>query len=120
MLQVNLHEEGGTAEAAAGEEAVAAGAPNPRLLFWGFPADVAAAALNPGLRDPFHPDADVTLNNAAYSAPPLWPRWGLMQGKLDWVLLRGLPLRPGPGAARMGNHDYALSDHKWLAVSVDA
>lgn len=41
--------------------------------------------MNPGLADPFHPDRDVTLNNPKY--------WGLMQGKLDWVLLRGLKAR---------------------------
>jgi endonuclease/exonuclease/phosphatase (EEP) superfamily protein YafD len=37
-----------------------------------------------------------------------------LQGKLDWVLLRGLQV---VGKA-IGNHDYAASDHKWLMVDV--
>jgi len=87
---------------------VARGSANPRLAAWGLPPELCAAAVNPGFRDPFSPDADVTLNNPTY--------WGLMQGKLDWVLLRGAQL--AVAATELGNHDYALSDHKWLAVDV--
>lgn len=61
------------------------GSPNPLLPRWGFPEHVTCLAVNPGLADPFDPDRDVTLNNPKY--------WGLMQGKLDWVLLRGLKVR---------------------------
>jgi hypothetical protein len=88
---------------------VASGAANPRLAAWGLPPALCAAAVNPGFRDPFCPDADVTLNNPTY--------WGLMQGRLDWLLLRG----PGmaPAAKALGNHDYALSDHKWISVDVN-
>ena len=87
---------------------VARGAGNPRLAGWGLPAELCAAAVNPGFRDPFCPDSDVTLNNPTY--------WGLMQGKLDWLLLRGAGLRVA--AKSVGNHDYSLSDHKWIAVDV--
>lgn len=38
-----------------------------------------------------------------------------MTGKLDWVLLRG-GLRVV--SKRMGNLDYAASDHRWLLVEV--
>lgn len=37
-----------------------------------------------------------------------------MKGKLDWVLLRRLRV----AAQAVGNHGYALSDHKWLAAEV--
>ena len=79
-----------------------AGAPNPRMIAWRLPS-----LVNPGFVDPFCPDDGVSLNNPTYR--------GLMQGKLDWLLLRGMP---APRAARMGNDDYALSDHKWLLVDV--
>ena len=90
--------------------AVPRGGVNPRLAAWGLPAELCAAAVNPGFRDPFSPDEDVTLNNPRY--------WGLMQGKLDWVLLRGAALVVAGTA--LGNHDYSLSDHKWLTVDVMA
>lgn len=83
------------------------GGANPRLAAWGLPAELCAAAVNPGFRDPFSPDC-VTLNNPTY--------WGLMQGKLDWVLLRGAAL--AVAGTELGNHDYALSDHKWLTVDM--
>ena len=70
------------APAAAGQLRVPRGGANPRLAAWGLPAALCTAAVNPGFRDPFCPDADVTLNNPTY--------WGLMQGKLDWLLLRRL------------------------------
>lgn len=37
-----------------------------------------------------------------------------MNGKLDWLLLRALEVRH----KEIGNHDYSLSDHKWLAAEV--
>ena len=63
-----------------------------------------------GFHDPF-PANLVTLDNPAYRVLGV----PLMQGKLDWVLLRRLRAR---GTA-VGNHDYSLSDHKWLSVSVE-
>jgi hypothetical protein len=71
---------------------------------------VARDALNPGLFDPFCPVKDVTLDNPAYRLLG----FSLMTGKLDWVLLpRG---KVEVVAQVMGNHDYKLSDHKWLLV----
>jgi hypothetical protein len=89
---------------------VAPGAANPRLAAYGLPPELCVAAVNPGFVDPFCPDADVTLNNPTY--------WGLMQGKLDWLLLRGAGLRDALAAKSVGNCDFALSDHKWIAVDV--
>ena len=88
--------------------AVPRGGANPRLAAWGLPPALCAAAVNPGFRDPFNVDSDVTLNNPTY--------WGLMQGKLDWVLLRGAAM--AVAGTELGNHDYKLSDHKWLAVDM--
>ena len=85
---------------------IASGVANPRLAAWGLPPALCAAAVNPGFRDPFCPDADVTLNNPTY--------WGLMQGKLDWLLLRGMTA----AEKHVGNHSYTLSDHKWIAVDI--
>ena len=48
--------------------------------------------------DPFDVYHDVTLNNPKY--------FGLVQGKLDWVLLGGLDATQ----TAIGNHDYAASD----------
>jgi hypothetical protein len=121
VFEAEEHAEAATpAEDAVPSDAAVAAAPahltvprggsNPRLAAWGLPAELCAAAVNPGFRDPFSPDADVTLNNPTY--------WGLMQGKLDWVLLRGAALAVAGTA--LGNHDYSLSDHKWLSVDVAA
>jgi hypothetical protein len=81
------------------------GACNPRLSAWRLPPDV-CALVNPGFVDPWCPDGGVTLNNPTYL--------GLMQGKLDWLLVRHLRVV----STSMGNHDYALSDHKWLCAEV--
>ena len=51
-------------------------APNPRMTAWRLPS-----MMNPGFIDPFCPDDGVSLNNPTYR--------GLMQGKLDWLCLRG-------------------------------
>lgn len=85
---------------------------NAQLLRWGLPPDVAADAVNPGFRCPFPAATTVTLDNPAYR----WFGMSLMRGKLDWALLRGL----AAGATAVGNADYALSDHKWLLVEVEA
>ena len=37
-----------------------------------------------------------------------------MRGKLDWALLRRLRVH----STHVGNLDYSLSDHRWLAVEV--
>ena len=52
----------------------------------------------------------VTLDNPRYRilAVPL------MQGKLDWLLLRRLQVQ----VTSIGNHDYHASDHKWLCADV--
>lgn len=83
---------------------------NPQLLAWGLSAQVARDATNPGFADPFHPST-TTLDNPAYR----WFGLSLMKGKLDWVLLR----RMRATAQAVGNDDYSLSDHKWLAAEVD-
>jgi len=79
---------------------------NPRLRALGFPEALCQAATNPGFVDPFCPDEDVTLDNPRY--------FGLMRGRLDWMLLRGMAC----GAHAMGNGDYYLSDHRWLSADV--
>ena len=95
----------------AGSSAIATRIPNPYLIKWGLPAEVALAALNPGFHDPFDAGTTVTLDNPAYRIAGR----SLMKGKLDWILLRGLHVR----AKDMGNRDFALSDHAWLAATVD-
>lgn len=60
--------------------------------------------------DPFPAATTVTLDNPAYR----WFGLSLMRGKLDWVLLRQLQVL----GTQLGNHNYALSDHKWMTVDV--
>lgn len=62
-----------------------------------------------GFSDPF-PVKLVTLDNPAYRVLGL----SLMKGKLDWILLRRLHAH----ATAVGNHDFSISDHKWLSTSV--
>jgi hypothetical protein len=83
---------------------------NKYLLKLGLPQTVTAAAVNPGLFDPFDVVTDITLDNPKYRVGPV----SLMAGKLDWVLLRGCQVVE----KAMGNADYAASDHKWLRVDV--
>jgi hypothetical protein len=64
----------------------------------------------PGFADPFPAAATVTLDNPAYR----WLGLSLMRGKLDWALLRRLRVR----SRALGNEQYALSDHKWMALEV--
>ena len=76
-----------------------------RLRAWGVAPDVAARCVNPGFADPFDIDRDVTVVNHC----------GCFSGKLDWLFVRG-PLEVVN--TRMGNADFALSDHMWLLVDV--
>lgn len=84
--------------------------PNPYLLKWGLSPQIALAALNPGFQDPFDAKTTVTLDNPAYR----FLGRSLMKGKLDWVLLRHIAVKD----KHIGNQDFALSDHAWLAVDV--
>ena len=52
----------------------------------------------------------MTLDNPAYR----YFGFSLMQGKLDWLLLRSMQVLD----TSIGNHDYSASDHKWLSASV--
>lgn len=76
-----------------------------RLRAWGVAPDVAARCVNPGFADPFDIDRDVTVVNHC----------GCFRGKLDWLFVRG-PLEVVN--QRMGNADFALSDHMWLLLDV--
>ncbi len=64
-----------------------------------------------GFFDPFDIIKDVTLDHPSYQ---LFGH-GFMKGKLDWTLLRQLQVVN----KAIGNHDYCLSDHKWLSVDVN-
>lgn len=59
------------------------------------------------LFDPFDTYLDVTLNNPAYR--------GLVQGKLDWVLLSNFVVN----VTHVFNHEFKASDHKGLMVEVE-
>lgn len=76
-----------------------------RLRAWGVADAVAARCVNPGFADPFDIDRDVTVVNHC----------GCFSGKLDWLFVRG-PLEVVN--QRMGNADFALSDHMWLLLDV--
>jgi hypothetical protein len=84
---------------------------NEHFAALGLPRDVCAALVNPGFDDPFDAKKDITLDNPAYRLGPLH----LMTGKLDWVLLMGLT----PREWRMGNLDFAASDHRLLFVEAE-
>ena len=80
---------------------------NTKLHRLGLPEKVLSSARNPGFHDHFDLNSDITLKSKSY--------FGLFQGKLDWILLRGLtPLRKGAG-----NHDYSASDHKLLWMELE-
>uniref|UniRef100_A0A1D2A2B6 Endonuclease/exonuclease/phosphatase domain-containing protein n=1 Tax=Auxenochlorella protothecoides TaxID=3075 RepID=A0A1D2A2B6_AUXPR len=85
-------------------------APNPHVLAWGLPPQVALGALNPGFSDPFDARNTVTLDNPKYR----WGPWSLMAGKLDWMMLRQLTVH----STSLGNQGYELSDHAWLCADV--
>ncbi|KAK3248710.1 hypothetical protein CYMTET_41833 [Cymbomonas tetramitiformis] len=85
--------------------------PNPHLLKWGLPKEVARDAVNPHFSDPFDARRDMTLDNPKYR----FLGFSLMTGKLDWTLLRHLTVL----RLSMGNDDYSASDHKWLLVTVE-
>eukprot|EP00727_Mastigamoeba_balamuthi_P009470 m51a1_g5145 hypothetical protein (322) ;mRNA; r:32725-33978 len=84
--------------------AVREGGRNEHLAALGLPEDVCRDAVNPGFSEPFDIDADITLSNHR----------GWFNGKLDWMLVRGLNVQ----TKRIGNHDFTASDHKWLCLEV--
>lgn len=86
---------------------------NQHLLRLGLPREVCRDAVNPGLFDPFDPVKDVTLDHPKYRVLG----YSLMSGKLDWLLLPRAKV--AVAGTSMGNHDYSLSDHKWLMAEVN-
>jgi hypothetical protein len=66
------------------------------------------ALTNPGFSEVFS-ITEATLDNPNYRILGV----SLMTGKLDWLLHRG---HLAVTDCVMGNHDYAASDHKWLAA----
>eukprot|EP00388_Colpodella_angusta_P046140 GDKK01068347.1.p1 GENE.GDKK01068347.1~~GDKK01068347.1.p1 ORF type:complete len:184 (+),score=6.68 GDKK01068347.1:1-552(+) len=58
------------------------------------------------LFDVFDKLKDITLDNPAYK--------GYVTAKLDWLMLSNLMV----SASSIGNHDYKLSDHKYLVNEV--
>jgi len=85
---------------------VLCGEKSPELLRqWGISGEVADRCVNPGFKDPFDIDQDVTVVNHC----------GWYSGKLDWILLRG---ELKVVNQRMGNSDFSLSDHMWLLVDI--
>ena len=141
MLQSGLTVLHGTA-LVGGEGGGRASLMNVRLLRWGVPEEVCHDAQNPGkfnstcqeedvgaacmeaphcgveictvpdagFHDPFDPVRTITLDNPQYRCLGV----PLMQGKLDWLLLRRLHVL----GTSIGNHDYSASDHKWLCADV--
>lgn len=86
---------------------------NERLWAAGIRDESLCADLrNPGFSEVF-PVTEPTLDNPNYRVLGV----PLMTGKLDWLLYRG-PLVVTDSV--MGNHDYAASDHKWLAADFRA
>jgi hypothetical protein len=84
---------------------------NERLRRAGLDDDATCAALiNPGFTEVFGLD-ESTLDNPQYRLFGI----SLMQGKLDWLLHRGIA---GVASCAIGNHDYAASDHKWLSADL--
>ena len=81
-----------------GEEAVN------KLKSWGFTEDVYENyKYFEGFKDPWEVDIDVTHQD-----------WIWYYGKLDWLFIRGGNLIN----KFIGNHDYSLSDHKYLGIIV--
>lgn len=68
------------------------------------------ACLWPGFSDPFDPVHTITLDNPSFRIFG----YGLVKGKLDWVLLRRLTVV----MQSIGNETYSASDHKWLSADV--
>lgn len=82
---------------------------NERLAAAGIEDEAALRALvNPGFTEVF-PVSAHTLDNPSFRLCGI----PLMTGKLDWLLHRG-DLSVVDSA--IGNHDFAASDHKWLAA----
>ena len=73
-------------------------------------ADIAAMydrAAGMCFTDPFDVNKDTTIDNPTYKG---WARW-----KLDWTLTSNCRVT----AFEMGNHDFNMSDHKWLLLTID-
>lgn len=75
------------------------------------PEEVCRNLVNRGFEDPFDPRQDITLDHPGYRLGP----FHLMTGKLDWCLLKGFHVV----SKRMGNEDFAASDHKLLVVGAN-
>lgn len=56
----------------------------------------------------------MSLGGSLVSAPCSSRRPRLRRGKLDWVMVRQM----GVAKSDIGNHEYALSDHKWLSLEL--
>lgn len=82
---------------------------NKHLVGWGMEREVALDALNPAFSCPFD-EKTITLDNPKYKFFGI----SLMAGKLDWMLVRRVKVLN----TKVGNDDYALSDHKWLSADV--
>lgn len=83
---------------------------NKKLLKWGVDEELCKEAINPGFHDPWDVEKDVTLEHPAIKGYKIY----LVTGKLDWILGRGMQF----GEKEIGNHDYSMSDHKWLLLEV--
>lgn len=75
------------------------------LKWWGFNEDVCKNYVCfEGFFDPFDVEKDITVQN----------HWGLYYGKLDWIFIKGGIILN----KFMGNHNYSLSDHKYLGIDI--
>lgn len=83
---------------------------NKKLLGWGVNEELCREAINPGFHDPWDVEKDVTLEHPAIKGYKIY----LVTGKLDWILVKGMQF----GEKEIGNHDYTMSDHKWLLLEV--
>lgn len=83
---------------------------NSKLLKWGVDPALCEEATNPGFVDPWDVEKDVTLEHPAFKGTKIY----LVTGKLDWILGRGMTFH----SKEIGNHDYSMSDHKWLQVEI--
>lgn len=72
------------------------------LTSFGFSNSECMVLTNPDLTDPFDCVKDYTIYN----------HWGLMKAKVDWLLTRNFLVK----RSKMGNLDFASSDHRWLMV----
>lgn len=83
---------------------------NRNLRKWGLDEELCKEAVNPGFHDPWNVDKDVTLEHPAIKGYKFY----LVSGKLDWILGKDVKFLE----KEIGNHDYSMSDHKWLMAEV--